>query len=106
MKLWANVNIDGKNSTREVYLAADYDAAIDRLTSDKARLAAEMAENEDKLGDTVNERDALAAELDTLSAKACAAVVVYRTALTKLTDSFKYSTEVVTIARQALEDGQ
>jgi hypothetical protein len=52
------------------------------------------------------QRDALAAELALLSKKACAAVVIYRTALTKLTDSFKYSTEVVTIARQALEDGQ
>jgi hypothetical protein len=33
MKLWANINIDGKNSTQEVYLARDYDA-----------LAAELAE--------------------------------------------------------------
>ena len=47
--------------------------------------------------------DALAAELALLSDKSCAAVVAYRAALTQLTDSFKYSTEVVTIARNALE---
>jgi hypothetical protein len=45
---------------------------------------------------------ALEADRDLLSQKACEAVLHYRTALGKLTDSFKYSTEVVTIAREAL----
>jgi hypothetical protein len=49
-----------------------------------------------------DEIDRLEAELALLSDKACAAVVAYRAALAKLTDSFKYSTEVVTIAREAL----
>jgi hypothetical protein len=44
----------------------------------------------------------LEAELAMLSDKACAAVAGYRAALARLTDSFKYSTEVVTIAREAL----
>ena len=48
---------------------------------------------------------ALEADLAALSDKACAAVLIYRTALSKLTDSFKYSTEVVTIAREALLAG-
>lgn len=52
------------------------------------------------------ERDALAAELTLLSDKACAAVVHYRAALMRLTDSFKYSTEVVTIAREALAQSE
>jgi hypothetical protein len=45
---------------------------------------------------------ALEAELNALSDKACASVLVYRAALNRLTDSFKYSAEVVTIARGAL----
>lgn len=60
----------------------------------------ELTEYANKLA---TERDAFAAELALLSDKACAAVVHYRTALNKLTDSFKYSAEVVTIARDALE---
>ena len=40
---------------------------------------------------------ALEADLALLSDKACTAVVRYRTALQRLTDSFKYSTEVVTM---------
>jgi hypothetical protein len=52
------------------------------------------------------QRDALAADLAQLSEKACAAVLAYRAALNKLTDSFKYSTEVVTIARTALATPQ
>jgi hypothetical protein len=56
-------------------------ASLDRLTSDKARLAAELA---------------------ALSEKACTAVLVYRAALVQLTNGYKYSTEVCTIAREAL----
>ena len=52
--------------------------------------------------EAVNRIAQLESELALLSDKACAAVLVYRTALAKLTDSFKYSTEVVTIARNAL----
>lgn len=50
------------------------------------------------------ERDALKRELALLSDKACAAVYRYRQALQRLTDSFKYSTEVVSIAREALSE--
>ena len=43
-------------------------------------------------------------ELKLLSDKSCAAVVRYRAALAKLADGFKYPTEVVAIAREALSD--
>jgi hypothetical protein len=46
----------------------------------------------------IEDRDALAARL----AEHEAEVAALKAALTRLTDSFKYSTEVVTIAREAL----
>lgn len=64
-------------------------AERDALFDENARLSARIAQ--------------LEAELTLLSNKAGAAVVRYRAALQRLTDSFKYSTEVVTIAREALD---
>lgn len=85
----------GGNSLRQVFVRLE----------DCEAVAAELAEARKLLAVSVlaSRFDALAAELALLSDKACAAVVHYRTALNKLTDSFKYSAEVVTIARDALE---
>lgn len=76
----------------------EYEVERERRLTDKARIAA----LESSYALLVSEHERTEAELKLLSDKACKAVVGYRAALGKLTDSFKYSTEVVTIAREAL----
>lgn len=73
----------------------DNDTLADDLRKDSLALMKLLADEKRK-------SEALTAELALLSDKACAAVVAYRAALGKLTDGFKYPTEVVTIARNAL----